>query len=51
MASVVQASYESRGWLVSELSSRCSYNQSPVMFETASSASRSPIPCPIVFVP
>ena len=33
MASVVQASYESRGWLVSELSSRCSYNQSPVMFE------------------
>ena len=34
MASVVQASYESRGWLVSELSSRCSYNQSPVMFES-----------------
>lgn len=33
MSSVVQASYESRGWLVSELSSRCGFNQSPVMFE------------------
>ena len=33
MGAVVQAAYESKGWLISEWNCRESFNQSPAMFE------------------